>query len=79
VFLAVPGEKDDKGNPKLTAKQAFVVAGPTRGDQVAIFEGIKEGDTVITAGQLKIQNGSLLAVNNSVQPASDAKPKPIDN
>jgi membrane fusion protein (multidrug efflux system) len=44
-----------------------------------VFEGIKEGDTVITAGQLKIQNGTALIINNSVQPTNDAKPKPIDN
>ncbi len=80
VFLAVedPAQKDEKGKPKLVARQAFVVTGPTRGDQVAVFEGIKEGDTVVTSGQLKIQNGSLLTVNNSVQPTNNPKPKPVD-
>lgn len=80
VFLAVedPAQKDEKGKPKLVARQAFVVTGPTRGDQVAVFEGLKEGDTVVTSGQLKIQNGSLLTVNNSVQPTNNPKPKPVD-
>ncbi|MBX7199891.1 MAG: efflux RND transporter periplasmic adaptor subunit [Rhodospirillaceae bacterium] len=85
VYLAVEQKddkgqvvKDEKGQPKLVARQAFVVTGPTRGDQVAVFEGIKEGDTIVTAGQLKIQNGTLLAVNNSVQPANNPKPKPVD-
>ena len=80
VFLAVedPNQKDEKGKAKLVARQAFVVTGPTRGDQVAVFEGLKEGDTVVTSGQLKIQNGSLLVVNNSVQPTNNPKPKPVD-
>lgn len=80
VFLAVedPAQKDEKGKAKLVARQAFVVTGPTRGDQVAVFEGIKEGDTVVTSGQLKIQNGTLLTVNNSVQPTNNPKPKPVD-
>ena len=85
IYLAVEDKdekgqlkKDDKGQPKLTARQAFVVTGPTRGDQVAVFEGIKEGDTVVTAGQLKIQNGTSLAVNNAVQPTNNPKPKPVD-
>ncbi len=85
VYLAVEDKdekgqvkKDDKGQTKLVARQAFVVTGETRGDQVAVFEGIKEGDTVVTAGQLKIQNGSLLAVNNNVQPTNNPKPKPVD-
>jgi membrane fusion protein (multidrug efflux system) len=79
IFVVVDNGKDEQGKPKIAAKQAFVVTGPTRGDQIAVFEGIKEGDTVITAGQLKIQNGTALIINNSVQPTNDAKPKPIDN
>ena len=85
VYLAVEDKdekgqvkKDDKGQPKLVARQAFVVTGPTRGDQVAVFEGIKEGDTIVTAGQLKIQNGTQLAINNTVQPTNNPKPKPVD-
>jgi membrane fusion protein (multidrug efflux system) len=78
VYLAVDGGKDEKGQPTLQAKQAFVVTGPTRGDQIAVFEGIKEGDTVITAGQMKIQNGSKIVVNNSVQPSTNPNPKPVD-
>ncbi|MHB1205876.1 MAG: efflux RND transporter periplasmic adaptor subunit [Rhodospirillaceae bacterium] len=85
IYLAVEDKdekgqpkKDDKGQPKVVARQAFVVTGPTRGDQVAVFEGIKEGDTVVTAGQLKIQNGTSLVINNAVQPTNNPKPKPVD-
>ena len=78
VYLAVENGKDDKGKSKLLAKQTFVVTGPARGDQIAVFEGIKEGDVVVTAGQLKLQNDTPLAINNSIQPPVDPAPKPVD-
>ena len=53
--------------PALIAKQVFVTTGATRGDQVAILKGIKEGDEVVTSGQIKLRNGALVTVNNSVQ------------
>lgn len=61
-----------------TARQTFVTTGATRGDQVAVLSGVKQGDVVVTAGQMKLHNGSPVAINNSVQPTADAAPKPID-
>lgn len=74
---------DDKGSgadgqPQLIARQAFVTAGPKRGDQVAILSGIEEGQTVVAAGQMKLHNGSPLAIDNAVRPTADANPLPID-
>jgi membrane fusion protein (multidrug efflux system) len=43
---------------------------------VAILSGVKERDTVVTSGQLKLRNGSSVVVNNAVQPANEATPKP---
>ncbi|MBM3648686.1 MAG: efflux transporter periplasmic adaptor subunit, partial [Alphaproteobacteria bacterium] len=59
-------------------RQVLVTTGATRGDQVAVLTGVKEGDTVVTAGQIKLRQGSLLAINNSVQPLNDPNPKPRD-
>ncbi len=73
--MFVTEEKDGK----LTAAQRFVTLGPKRGDQVAILKGVAEGDTVITSGQIKIQNGSAIAVNNSVVPDNKATPAPSDH
>jgi len=68
--------KDDKG--ALTARQTFVTLGATRGDQAAVLEGLKEGDEVVTTGQLKLRNGTPVVVNNEIQPTSDQNPKPED-
>lgn len=68
--------RDEKG--ALFAKQAFVTLGPTRGDQVAVLSGVNEGDEIVTAGQLKIRNGSPLIINNEIQPKNDPNPKAED-
>lgn len=60
----------------LVARQTFVTTGATRGDQVAVLRGIEPGATVVTAGQLKLRNGSPVVVNNQIQPRNDANPTP---
>jgi membrane fusion protein (multidrug efflux system) len=74
---------DDKGNgpdgkPQLVARQTFVTTGATRGDQVAALTGVKEGETVVVAGQIKLHNGSTVLINNSIMPTADAAPLPVD-
>lgn len=76
VFVAVEEGADAEGKPALKAQQIFVTLGPKRGDQVAILDGLKEGQTVVTSGQLKLKNGTSILVNNSVLPANDPNPKP---
>jgi len=78
VYLIDDKGKDAKGQPQLVARQTFVTTGATRGDQVAIIKGVKDGDTVVTTGQIKLHNGSPVIVNNTVQPANDPNPKPVD-
>src|SRR5262249_3003366 len=46
-IIKATGKKED--NSILTVKQSFVTVGPTRGDQIAILGGLKEGDRVVTA------------------------------
>ncbi len=75
VYVVKAEGKGADGKPRLVAEQRFVTPGPTRGDQVAILDGLKAGETVVTAGQLKLRNGSPLLVNNSVLPANDADPQ----
>lgn len=78
VYLVDEKGKDDKGQPQLAARQTFVTTGATRGDQVAVLTGVKDGDVVVTAGQVKLRNGSPVIVNNTIQPPNDPNPKPVD-
>jgi membrane fusion protein (multidrug efflux system) len=78
VFIVEETGKDANGAPQLVARQSFVTAGPTRGDQVAILTGVTDGQTVVTAGQLKLRNGSTVLVDNTIKPTADASPMPVD-
>lgn len=68
-------EKDKNGKPILTANQVFVTTGDTRGDQITVLTGLNKGDTIVTSGQLKLKNGSLIAINNSTQLPDNPDPK----
>ncbi len=70
------GRKDAKGNPVLVAQQVFVATGPTRGDQVAILKGVEPDTQVVTSGQVKLKNGTPIAINNAVVPADNPSPTP---
>jgi membrane fusion protein, multidrug efflux system len=75
VFV-VDHATDKSGKAELVARQVFVTTGDTRGDQVSILSGLKPGTTVVTAGQLKLRNGALIAINNDVQPPNNPNPNP---
>ncbi|ODA68341.1 putative efflux pump periplasmic linker TtgA precursor [Methyloligella halotolerans] len=63
--------------PKLKAERRFVRVGPNRGDRVAILEGVKAGEEVITSGQLKLQPDSSVEVDNSERLKAPAElPRP---
>jgi membrane fusion protein (multidrug efflux system) len=75
VFVVKQG-KDAAGKETETGQQTVVTTGSTRGDQIAVLTGLKEGDVVVSAGQAKLQNGAPLLVNNAVLPSNDANPQP---
>lgn len=73
------GETDMQGKPltgdKLVVTQRFIKTGATRGDLIAVTDGLKAGEQVVTAGLLKLRNGAEVTINNDVRPAADAQPK----
>jgi len=78
VYVVDSKGTDAEGKPQLTARQTFITLGPTRGDQVAVLKGVEDGDSVVIAGQIKLHNGSVVLIDNSVTPTADAAPVPID-
>jgi len=76
VFVVERAGADAKGEAKLVARQRFVKLGPTRGDQVAVIDGLAAGETVVSGGQMKLRNDSPVVVNNAVLPGDSATPTP---
>lgn len=75
AYLVEDADRDTSGQEQKTAHQVFVKTGQTRGDQVAVLDGIKPGDVVITAGQNKLHNGSPVRINNEVTTSFSANPQ----
>lgn len=75
VFVIEEHGKDKDGKPQLTVHQTIVKTGDTRGDQVAVVSGLNEGQRVVSSGQLKLRNGTVVTIDNSVQPSDSADPK----
>ncbi|MBU6504206.1 MAG: efflux RND transporter periplasmic adaptor subunit [Betaproteobacteria bacterium] len=82
VFILKPAPRkngnEGQGAAKAewVAEQVFVTTGPTRGDQVAVLSGLEVGATVVTSGQLKLQTGTPVIINNQLLPPNDSSPTP---
>jgi multidrug efflux system membrane fusion protein len=68
VYVIRDDGKDAAGNPILKAVRTPVKAGTRWGNKVAILDGLKPGERVIAAGQIKVQNGAQVAISDSPGP-----------
>jgi len=78
VFI-VEDLKSPDGKTYRGVRQQFVRLGGTQGDLVAVIEGVKPGQEVVTSGVFKLRTGAAVTVNNTVQPSASAAPKPEDS
>ena len=73
--------EDDKarqegGKPAKVVRQQFVRLGERRGDFVAITDGLKAKEEVVTAGAFKLRNRAPVVVNNEVNARPELSPNP---
>src|SRR3989440_12467251 len=73
VFL-ITEKKEDSGNTSLTAVRTFVRTGSRVEGRAEITRGIKPGDRVVAAGQLKRQSGAAVAISTDPPPPIPANP-----
>lgn len=68
------------GDDALSVEQRFVRTGETRGDLIAINEGVELGEQVASSGLLKLQNGSRVTINDdpNLQPSAEEDPRPAN-
>lgn len=60
----------------LTVSQRFIRTGASRGDLVAVLEGLRPGERVATSGLLKLRNGATVVINDRIEPSAEAAPAP---
>ncbi len=79
AVAAPAGQKPAEGEaadakPSLAVTQVFVSIGRRSGDRVEITRGIEAGDEVVTAGQNRLNNGSPVVVDNTIDPSRAGQP-----
>jgi membrane fusion protein, multidrug efflux system len=74
LVYVVDNPKDGQG----TARQTFVKTKPAKGDHIVVTEGVKPGESVVIAGQLKLRNGTPVKIDNSHVPVAEAAPNIVD-
>lgn len=57
---------DDKNGEILRVKRVFVNTGDSQGNYTMITKGIKAGQMVAASGELKLQDGTHVTINNDV-------------
>ena len=62
------------GKPVLKAFRSPVKTGSRWDGKVAILDGVKPGDQVVAAGQVKLQNGAAVTVTGNPPPQPPANP-----
>ena len=85
IFL-VEDEKDaagavvmgPDGKPSKVARQQFVKTGSRRGDFIAVTEGLKGGEEVVTAGGFKLRNRARVRVSTAAELHPEQSPHPVN-
>jgi len=72
VFIIV----EQEGNK--IARQQFIKLDRAQGDFVTVTSGLKEHDTIVSAGAFKLQNNQAVVIDNTLAPELKLNPNPKD-
>jgi len=78
VFVIDEQRDDQAGKTKQVLRQQIVRLGDTRGDFVAVTEGLQAGDQVVTSGVFKLRPGMAVVVDNTLAPDARLAPAPAN-
>ena len=76
VFVVEDGKDPQTGKPIKTLRQQVVRLGATRGDFVAVLDGLKPGEMVVTSGAFKLRPGMPVVIDNTLAPKPQLNPTP---
>lgn len=66
VYVIAPGQ-DKHGQPQTVVKRQYVEVGQHQNGEVAILKGLKAGDMVVISGQLKLQDGMPVVIDEKAK------------
>jgi membrane fusion protein, multidrug efflux system len=76
VFVIEEGQAGPDGTKPLVAQQRFVRLGARQGDFVAVTDGVKAGERVVSTGVFKLMPGMPVVIDNTLAPKFTLTPKP---
>jgi len=79
VFVIEKKSDEKTKEENLILRQQFIRTGETRGDFVAVTEGLKATEQIVSTGVFKLRNGMRVVVDNTLAPKSEIAPKPADS
>jgi membrane fusion protein (multidrug efflux system) len=79
VFVIEKKTDEKTKKEALILRQAFIRTGETRGDFVAVTDGVKANEQVVSTGVFKLRNGMNVVVDNKLAPKAEFAPKPSDS
>ena len=79
VFVIEKKSDEKTKEENLILRQQFIRTGETRGDFVAVTEGLKANEQIVSTGVFKLRNGMSVVVDNTLAPKSEIAPKPADS
>jgi len=65
-YVYVIEQEERNGNQVQVARQVFVKAGRRRGGAIEILSGITPGQQIVASGQNKLQAGSVVKIDNTI-------------
>ena len=78
VFVIDTKKAEKGGKEQKVLRQQIVRLEETRGDFVAVTDGLKEGDTVVTSGVFKLRPKMSVVIDNTLAPDAQLAPKPLN-
>jgi membrane fusion protein (multidrug efflux system) len=79
VFVIEKKADEQTKTEELILRQAFIRTGEKRGDFVAITNGVKANEQVVSTGVFKLRNGMNVVIDNKLAPKAELDPKPSDS
>lgn len=76
VYIVEDGKEKTGGK---VLRQQFVRLGDKRGDFVAVTNGLKGNETIVSSGVFKLRNGQAAVVDNRLAPPFKKNPTPENN